>query len=49
MTASHGEMKREIAERIGTDPSRYGGGTDIERHKVIRLPDGREIWEGFER
>jgi len=33
--ASHGELKRRIAARLGTDPERYGTGIGTERHKRL--------------
>lgn len=37
--ASHGEMKRRIAELLGTDPSRYSEDLGNERHKELQLKE----------
>lgn len=36
---THGELKRDIAVAIGSDPDRYGGGTGTERHKCLTKPE----------
>lgn len=32
---SHGEFKRDLAEAVGSDPSRYAAATGEERHKCL--------------
>jgi hypothetical protein len=34
-TADHGDLKRRIAELVGSDPSRYGSGCGVERHRGL--------------
>jgi hypothetical protein len=40
---SHGEMKREIAWRVETEPDRYGSETGNERHKRLTADEIRRI------
>lgn len=37
--ASHGKMKRRIAELVGADPSRYSEDLGNERHKRLKLKE----------
>ena len=39
----HGELKREIAARIGSDPERYGTGIGTERHRCLTADEITKI------
>ena len=42
---SHGELKRAIATRIGTNPGRYGAGIGTERHHRLTADEVHGIAE----
>lgn len=47
MTSSHGELKRDLAETLGTDPDRYSADTGCERHKRLTAEEVDRIAEHF--
>lgn len=46
--ASHGEMKRHIAQAVGTDPQRYAAGTGTERHKRLTAAEVNQLADALE-
>jgi hypothetical protein len=48
MKQSHGELKRRLAEIVGTNPSRYSDETGVERHKRLTAREVDRIAEAFE-
>jgi len=47
MQQSHGELKRYLAETLGTDPNRYSAETGCERHKRLTAEEVDRIAEHF--
>jgi hypothetical protein len=47
MAKSHGELKRYLAETLGTDPDRYSADTSCERHKRLTAEEVDQIAEHF--
>lgn len=47
MQSSHGELKRRLAELIGSDPSRYAADTGTERHKRLTAAEVAAIAEAM--
>lgn len=45
--SSHGELKRRLAERLGTDVSRYSADIGTERHKCLTALEVDRICEEF--
>lgn len=47
MQQSHGELKRRLAELVGTDQSRYSEETGVERHKRLTASEIDAIAAAF--
>jgi hypothetical protein len=47
MAKSHGELKRYLADTLGTDPDRYSADTGCERHKRLTAEEVDRIAEHF--
>lgn len=45
MEMSHGELKRRLALRLGTNPDRYGADLGTERHKRLTAKEVTRICE----
>lgn len=43
--SDHGELKRRLADLLGTDPERYATGTGTERHKVVTSEEVDRVCE----
>lgn len=43
--ATHGELKQQIADRLGTDPERYSSDLGVERHKRLTNREVTRICE----
>lgn len=47
MADSHGELKRRLAELVGSDAGRYGSETGTERHKRLTVGEVDAIADGL--
>lgn len=46
-TSTHGELRRRLAELVGSDPERYSEATGTERHKSLLASEIQAVTDVF--